>query len=574
MVAGIVGALSGIANTLLLVVIGKILSARSSSRLVCGFIALCAFVPASGFYSQLLLTRLTAETGYRLRMSLCQQVLRAPYGALERWGINKLLAVLDEDVPTLVTALASIPRLTTHVAVIVGCLCYLAWLSWYLMLYLAVSLIIGLLGYRLATKKAVHWFRLLRQEWDLMHRAIRTLTEGVKELKINRQRRLDFVLHELDPPMMRVQKYFLAGNSVALGAANAGQVLFFVFIGIVLSVGPYWRGVTHETLIGFTMSVLFIIAPLNAILTTMPNLNRAHLAAERIANLRTALESESPEVPVLLRNEQETAGIRLLAWRKLELSGVLHRYKNGDQAGEFQLGPLDLTFVPGEVVFLVGGNGSGKTTLAKILLGLYEPEAGEVRLDGKTITRACRDDYRQNFSVVFSDSFVFDRLLSLDDARVSANAQDHLRRLQLDHRVKIEGGKFSTIDLSQGQRKRLALVAAYLEDRSIYIFDEWAAEQDPAFKVLFYHELVPELKRRGKAVIVISHDDRFYGLADRIVRLERGRLEYDRRNITSEETPSCEAVNAERLPSLQREESNNKTDYPVPVRVLGGKYPT
>jgi putative pyoverdin transport system ATP-binding/permease protein len=553
-VAGLVGTLSGIANTLLLVVINKILLAQSSSALAYRFIALCVFVPASGYYSQLLLTGLTAEAGYRLRMGLCQQVLRAPYGVLERWGLNKLLAVMDEDVPTLTAALTSIPRLITHFALIVGCLFYLAWLSWYLLLYLAGSLAIGLLGYQLAAKKAAHWFRLWRQEWDVLHRALRTLTEGVKELKVNRQRRIDFVLHELDPPMKRVRQYYLAGNSVALGAANAGQVLFFVFIGIVLSVGLYWRGITHQTLTGFTMAVLFIIAPLNTILATTPNLSRAHLAAERIANLRAALESESPEVPAVSNSdEQETPTIRLPAWRKLELSGVLHRYANGDQAGEFQLGPLDLTFVPGEVVFLVGGNGSGKTTLAKILLGLYEPEAGELRLDGKTITRECRDDYRQNFSVVFSDSFLFDRLLSVDDPRVRANAQDHLRRLQLDHKVKIEDGRFSTIDLSQGQRKRLALLAAYLEDRAIYILDEWAAEQDPAFKILFYRELVPELKMRGKTVIVISHDDRFYGLADRIIRLERGRLEYDRRNASSAENSRLHAISAERLSSLPRE---------------------
>jgi putative ATP-binding cassette transporter len=184
-------------------------------------------------------------------------------------------------------------------------------------------------------------------------------------------------------------------------------------------------------------------------------------------------------------------------------------------------------------VFLVGGNGSGKTTLAKILLGLYEPESGELRLDGERITRERLDDYRQNFSVVFSDSFLFDRLLNVEDRRVRERAQSYLHRLQLDHKVKIEDGKLSTIELSQGQRKRLALMTAYLEDRAIYILDEWAAEQDPGFKTLFYHELVPELKAKGKTVIVISHDDRFFGVADRIIKLERGRLEYEQRNSAS-----------------------------------------
>jgi putative ATP-binding cassette transporter len=407
-------------------------------------------------------------------------------------------------------------------------------LSWHLLLYLAASLTVGLLGYRLATKKAVHWFRLLREEWDVMHKVLRTLTEGSKELKMNRERRLDFVLHELEPPMKRVERYFLAGNSVALGAANAGQILFFVFIGIALSAGPHWRGVTHQTLTGFTMAVLFIIAPLNAILTTMPNLSRAHLAAGKIANLRAALENETLELPAIWAcSEQSFLGPPQPKWRELELAGVSYRYTSVDKTEEFQLGPLDLTFKPGEIVFLVGGNGSGKTTLAKILLGLYEPESGELRLDGERITRERLDDYRQNFSVVFSDSFLFDRLLNVEDRRVRERAQSYLHRLQLDHKVKIEDGKLSTIELSQGQRKRLALMTAYLEDRAIYILDEWAAEQDPGFKTLFYHELVPELKAKGKTVIVISHDDRFFGVADRIIKLERGRLEYEQRNSAS-----------------------------------------
>jgi putative ATP-binding cassette transporter len=191
------------------------------------------------------------------------------------------------------------------------------------------------------------------------------------------------------------------------------------------------------------------------------------------------------------------------------------------------LGPIDFTLYSGELLFLTGGNGSGKTTLAKILTGLYVPEAGTIRLNGELITDENREYYREHFSVVFSDFWLFESLLGLENPTLDEQARDYLVRLQLDHKVDIQDGMFSTVRLSQGQRKRLALLTAYLEGRPIYVFDEWAADQDPFFKEFFYYCLLPELKSNGKTVVVISHDDRYYQIADRIVRLNEGRIIID-----------------------------------------------
>jgi putative ATP-binding cassette transporter len=215
------------------------------------------------------------------------------------------------------------------------------------------------------------------------------------------------------------------------------------------------------------------------------------------------------------------------SWRRLELIDVTHVYRHDGADEEFELGPISLSMQPGELIFLIGGNGSGKTTLAKLLMGLYQPDSGEIRVNGGLITEAERDDYRQRFSVVFYDFYLFERLFGADAGDLDARSESYLKMLQLDHKLQIKDGKLSTLDLSQGQRKRLALLNAYLEDRPIYIFDEWAADQDPQFKQIFYYQLLPDLKARGKTVIVISHDDRYYSLADRVIKLESGRLESD-----------------------------------------------
>jgi putative ATP-binding cassette transporter len=191
---------------------------------------------------------------------------------------------------------------------------------------------------------------------------------------------------------------------------------------------------------------------------------------------------------------------------------------------------LALTLRPGELLFIIGGNGSGKSTLAKLITGLYIPETGEIQLDGKLINQQNREWYRQHFSVVFSDFYLFERLLGFDNADLDRQAQEYLKQLQLDHKVKVEQGRLSTTALSQGQQKRLALLTAYLEDRPIYLFDEWAADQDPLFKEIFYTQFLPQLRDRGKTVLVISHDDHYFYLADHMIKLDYGMVEFDKRS--------------------------------------------
>jgi putative pyoverdin transport system ATP-binding/permease protein len=197
----------------------------------------------------------------------------------------------------------------------------------------------------------------------------------------------------------------------------------------------------------------------------------------------------------------------------------------------FLLGPIDLTIHAGEVTFIVGGNGSGKSTLAKVMAGLYPPQAGGIYIDDVLVTESNREWYREHFSSIFHDFYLFEECLGFDRANLDREVEDYLRQLQLDRKVSVNNGVLSTIDLSQGQRKRLALLVSYLEDRPIYLFDEWASDQEPLFRDLFYKQILVKLKQRGKAVIVITHDDRYFDLADRLIKLNYGKIEENSKDL-------------------------------------------
>jgi putative ATP-binding cassette transporter len=252
------------------------------------------------------------------------------------------------------------------------------------------------------------------------------------------------------------------------------------------------------------------------------------VALQKVQELGISLSSHSTETCSFDQTEEGTS------FSRLELKGIVHSYHREQEDSHFVLGPLDLTFHPGELVFLVGGNGCGKSTLAKILAGLYVPEAGEIRLDGRLITDKNRDEYRQLFSAVFADFYLFENLLGLNRPNVDVQAGEYLELLHLQHKVKVRDGVLSTTAVSQGQRKRLALLTAYVEDRPFYLFDEWAADQDPYFKGVFYTQLLPELKSRGKTVLVISHDDKYFDVADRIIKMDYGKLNGEEQGAKSE----------------------------------------
>lgn len=522
-VAVLVGIVSGIGSAALMALINKRLSTadRSVPELAATFAVLVLIVLVSNLASRLLLNRLAESAAYELRLHLCRQVLDAPLRHLEETGAHKILAALTQDINTITGALLAMPVVCINLTIVVGCMIYLGWLSMSVLAGLVAFLLVALWSIQLIQRRGQRSLKLAREEWDKLVEHFRALTEGTKELKLHRGRREAFLRDFLQATALAYRRHDNEGKKVYAAGSSWTHVLYFLFIGMILFALPDLQHVSLATLSGFTVTALYIRAPINILLDAHPIFKRATISLEKVEELGLTFSNFAAEGAA-------AAELSAGPWGRIDLAGVTHEFYHERDDRRFALGPVDLTIYPGEIVFVVGGNGSGKTTFAKLLTGLYSPAGGEISVDGVAITDENRDAYRQMFSVIFSDFYLFDQLVGLEGPALDARAREYLAKLHLDRKVFVENGKLSTVDLSRGQRKRLALLTAYLEDRPLYVLDEWAADQDHVFRDIFYLELLPELKARGKTVIAITHDDRYYHLADRLIKFDEGKLEYDK----------------------------------------------
>jgi putative ATP-binding cassette transporter len=528
-ITGITALVSGACNAGLIALVNTALNrpAARTALLVAGFVALGLGKIVSGFFSQLMLTRFAQATIANLRQDLVRRILKVPLRYLEQVGAPKLMVALTDDIFNITQALLGLPVAAMNAAILLGGAAYLGWLSWKVLLFLCIFSIIGGLTYRLLIERGFRSLHLAREEEDKLFAHFRGLTEGIKELKLHRNRRGVFLNENIGTATENYQKHNVTAESQFILAQSWNHLLFYALIGLLLFLLPGVQSMSKETLTGYIITTLYLMGPLAGILSSLSLFGRASVAFDKIEQLGVSLAAKPEEDCSLTRPEAQAS------FKQLALVGVTHSYHNEKDDSHFVLGPISLEFQPGELVFLAGGNGSGKSTLAKIITGLYPPESGEIRLDGRAITDANRDDFRQLFSVVFSDFYLFESLLGLDSARIDAQARDYLSQLHLNHKVRVQNGTLSTTALSQGQRKRLALLTAYLEDRPFYVFDEWASDQDPWFKEIFYTRLLPELKARGKAVLVITHDEKYFHVADRLEKLDYGKLISDSSRVFS-----------------------------------------
>ncbi|MEM9245405.1 MAG: cyclic peptide export ABC transporter [Cyanobacteria bacterium P01_F01_bin.153] len=531
-IAIVAGVVSGGVSARLIALINTAIAQGSSTISLIDFIVLTFLALTANCVSQFVLVDLAQDAVYQLRLQLSRQILAAPLRQLEELGPNRLLAVLTKDIDSIANLVSALPFICVELAVVAGCLVYLGYLSGWLLVVVVGFVLVAIALIQVLLRYAYRYLAESRQEVDRLIGHFQSIVNGIKELKLNRIRQQQFFDADLTASAVASRQYRKRAMKWASIATGTGKLLFFILMGALLFGVPSFLPEAVPNLSAYVLTLTYLIGPLDSLVGSLPRLADSDVSLRKVKQTGLNLD----------RNAERFATTQPpdATWQRLELAQVKYAYSReggeenekseGDKKGGelkygFGIGPIDMTVKAGELIFLVGGNGSGKSTLAKVLTGLYVPDSGEVRLDGVAIADESRDAYRQLFSTVFADFYLFERLTGAAAHTLEQQAQDYLTQLELNNKVSIRDGKLSTTALSQGQRKRLALLAAYLEDRPIYLFDEWAADQDPLFREIFYTQILKELKRRGKTVFVISHDDRYFHLCDRLIKLHYGKIE-------------------------------------------------
>ena len=489
------------------------------------------------FLSQYALTRLGHRFVYELRTKLVKQIIDTTVPQIDHLGSARLLASLSSDIQSITVAFVRMPELVQGIILSVGVGLYLGWLLLPLLFIVMFWIVMTIWISTILVKHVYTHLTELREINDALYQDYQSIIEGRKELALNQHRAEKLYTDDFLAHAKSYEKTVTKSDTFHLSAVNWSNIMMFASIGIVFAMANY-LDIPMGVATTFSLTILFMQSPLLHAVGAYPTLQTAQVALEKIQSLELAEHQPSFATDTVAQD-----------WQSITLNNINYRYvgssnsshapdtavndnaQNSDNSDNNQnpsnniLKSVNLTLQRGDVVFLIGANGSGKSTLAKIITGIFTPTTGTVQVDGQSVNSENNADFRQLFSAIFSDQHLFKQLIGYegndpDEALVS----DWLHKLNLQEKVSVSDHKLSTDKLSQGQRKRLAMLIAVAEQKDILLLDEWAADQDPAFRRVFYQTLIPELKAMGKTLFIISHDDGYFEHADRLLLMKEGRL--------------------------------------------------
>jgi putative ATP-binding cassette transporter len=373
-----------------------------------------------------------------------------------------------------------------------------------------------LLGYLPTARRLQAEMAATAQADAELSRLSESVVEGFKELRLDTGKGAA-VLADFMGRSSTVANHRNATNSLFGELLVSGNSASYMLAAGVVFLLPLLSSGEESEVARIVTAVIFLLGPIGGIVGAGQQLATARFVLGGIRAFEREIETRGQQDPA------EAAGAG--GFGKIEAVGLY--YTHADPAREdhgFAVSGIDMSLAPGRIVFVSGANGSGKTTALRLLSGLYPPDGGHLALDGRTLPAQAPQAYRELFATVFADFHVFAKPYGLD-ADGLARLEAALEKLGIRRKLPADLAQgYDPTALSTGQLKRLALALALAENRPILLLDEWAADQDPATREEFYRTMLPAIKAEGKAVIAVSHDDRYFDCADARYHMEDGRM--------------------------------------------------
>jgi ABC-type siderophore export system fused ATPase/permease subunit len=473
-------------------------------------------------FVQLYLTRQTNSFMFDAELMILNKIRSSSYTSFEMVGSERIYTAL-EDIGSLAGVPVMIVTVINSATVAIGGFSCMLWISpkGGLAIFLLVSLLV--VTYLKMHSRLLILYRKLRDLQDRFYRQLGDLIGGFREIKLNAGLS-DRIYNQYAFPNRENTR--VIKDRLALINANIntiGNYSPFILIGSALFLFEPLIGMQRDEIILFVMVLLFTISPLSDLVGVIPNYPRIKVTLKRIAEFRRELLTED-ECKQTTPLEQAT-----IEFQSLRFEDVCYRYEDTADTKSFVFGPVSAEFSRGEIVFISGGNGSGKSTFVKLLTGMHKPTSGKIFLDNILIPYDNYQVVKERISAIFSDNYLFrTNYMNYDISAQSEFIVKYLKMMELTRVAKFHTNDESVsfdIRLSRGQQKRIAFIYALLEEKPVIVLDEWAAEQDPVFREYFYTEILQFLRSIGKTVVSVTHDDRYYGRADRVIKFNFGRIQ-------------------------------------------------
>ncbi len=505
----------GVANSTIVMIITNFINSDTEAKYL-------LFLFAISTYTYIMSTRLSKRKAAYLgvlvaddlNMRILEDVFKFSYMKFEKIKSSKIYTILNDDIGIIINFSRDIIRIYTALVMVIVVMVYLFTLNLKSSLLL-LGITILILGFHFLVssryKKALHNARGERENYMNL---VMGLANGFKELVLHWVIRKEYRM-DLQKGSSDYYNADLKATHININKILFSDLSFIIAIGTTCLLFPLVFNFEKELITSYVIATLFLWSPFNSIINAVPQISQVQVSWKRIKEFLNNISDGS------IRYDNDIKDSKIEVVEELVVKNIGFDYKgNSEEETTYGIGPINFQANRGDIIFIIGGNGSGKTTFLKILIGLYKSDIGQILINGKEINSNILGEY---FSVIYSDFYLFKKIYGIKNNRLD-QVYEWLNTLGLSNKVKIEEGAFSTLELSKGQRKRLAILKSYLEDRPIYFFDECAADLDPEFKDFFYNELLIKMREEGKILIIITHDEKYFGLADKTYKMEMGKM--------------------------------------------------
>lgn len=513
-------ALSGLANALILAVINVSADMVANHEIQSQYFILYLIIFLLYAYTQkYAMTRTIVAVEQftnKVRLRIASKIRQVELSYIENTERGNIYTRLTQDSNLISQSTLLLISAAQSTMVLIFSFIYLIFVSPISFFMTLAFLTIAILTYIYYESGIMRQLRITGQKEAKFFSYFSHLLDGFKEVRINRAKS-DDLFHNIEKLSQETEALRMDVGARQVNTLMFARLSFYVLLAILVFIVPLFHTSHAEEIYKISTTVLFIIGPISLVISALPSAAKSNLALDNLYELESELDK------VIADKTFNQALAPFSDFTTIQLEKNTFAYRDVQDKASFSIGPIDLIINKGDLLFIVGGNGSGKSTLLKLLVGLYQPDEGHLLLDDNLIEKAQYPRYRELFSIVFTDFHLFDKLYGVrqvDEQKVTGL----LKTLGLEKKTRYQEGEFTQMNLSTGQRKRLAFLAAILEDKPIYIFDELAADQDPAFRRFFYETILPDLKRQGKTIIAVTHDDKYFHVADRVLKMEEERL--------------------------------------------------